>query len=332
MTTTAHANIALIKYWGKRGTHLILPTKSSLSITLDGLTTTTTITTSPTSDESASADVITLNHQKLSTQQAGKIVRFLDIFRQKYEMTDHYNIVSHNSFPTAAGLASSASGFAALATALNNFHNLNLSPKELSMLARQGSGSACRSIHGGFVIWHRGNNNDGSDSYAEQLFDRDHWPELRLIVVVLDAKQKSISSRDCMQKTVATSPLYNQWVAQSEKRLPLMIKAIQEKDIRALGELAEEDAFAMHRCIEASTPPVTYWSKQTVEIISLVQALRQNGIACYCTIDAGPNVKIITLQSDVPTIIKQLKRHAAVQQPQRGVPQRGVPLITCRVI
>lgn len=296
--SSAHANIALIKYWGKRDSDLFLPTKSSLSISLDCLQTTTKITFS-----NEPFDTVILNNKRV-TGQANKIVRFLDTFRSLYKIDARYIIETHNNFPTAAGLASSASGFAALAKGLNKRHKLDLSKKELSILARRGSGSACRSIDSGFVLWHKGNKPDGSDSYAQKLFDSSHWPELQVLVAIVETKEKSISSRNAMQQTVATSQNYKKWVTKSETRITSMIDAIERRDFFALGELAECDAFEMHRCMQESTPATNYWTPKTKKIVALVQELRKRGIRCYCTIDAGPNVKIITLKSHVHEIRK----------------------------
>lgn len=287
---TTLANIALIKYWGKRDEEGFLPTKSSISISMPELKTTTSINVSKQDN-----DIITLNETLLTLKKSKNIIDFLNFFRKKYNIDAHYIIKSQNSFPTAAGLASSSSGFAALAKELNKLHNLQLSPRELSILARHGSGSACRSIQNGFVIWHKGERADGTDSYAEQLFDEKHWPELKIIVVIVDEKEKKVSSRVGMQQTVDTSPFYREWIIRSEKRIQPMIDAIREKNVVALGELAEQDCLEMHHCMQTTTPTLNYLQPKTKNIMQRVKALRESGIPCYFTIDAGPNVKIITL-------------------------------------
>lgn len=295
ITARAHANIALIKYWGKRDTSLFLPTKSSLSISLDDLQTTTHVSFSQTQQ-----DTIILNG-KVVTNKTNHISSFLDTFRSLYNIHAHYTIETSNNFPTAAGLASSASGFAALAKSLDKLHNLNLSSKELSILARRGSGSASRSIESGFVLWHRGHKPDGSDSYAQKLFDRSHWPELAIVVLTLETNKKPVSSREAMQKTIATSPFYKTWVKNSEARIAPMIEAIRKKDIHTLGALAEKDSLEMHHCMQTATPSINFLTKRTKAAIAHVQNLRKPaqpgsaGTPCYCTIDAGPNVKVITL-------------------------------------
>ena len=301
MTIQTHPNIALIKYWGKRDETLFLPTKSSISITLPHLTTTTTIAIAQ-----DGTDRVIIG-DKIGDE---KVVLFLDYFRKLHGVSDHFLIESKNSFPTAAGIASSASGFAALAMGLDKLYKLGLSPKELSQLARRGSGSACRSMYPRFAIWHKGEKADGSDSYAEPLFSANHWPELRVIVAVVNRDKKTISSRVAMQQTVATSPRYEQWVADSQKRVPVMIEAIKQKDIHAVGRLAEQDCLEMHECIRTTTPSIEYWQPETHQIIELMRSLRKQGIACYFTIDAGPNVKIITLEKHVQQLLPKLGQFA----------------------
>jgi diphosphomevalonate decarboxylase len=284
-------NIALIKYWGKRDESLFLPTKSSISFTL-GSSLQNFVTTTKISIIENESDKVILNNNKVESQ---KITRFLNLFRKLYQVNDKFKIESLNSFPTSAGLSSSSSGFAALASGLNNLYNLNLNKKELSILARQGSGSACRSIHNGFVMWHKGNNIDGSDSYAKQIFDKNHWPEFKMYVVVVNKNKKKVSSSLGMQQTMKSCNFYNQWIKYSENKIPEMINAISKKDICKVGEIAETDCLQMHFCMQTTKPSINYWTTKTLEIINKVIELRKQGIPCYFTIDAGPNVKIITL-------------------------------------
>lgn len=299
VTTKANANIALIKYWGKQDERLFLPTKSSLSFTLPKLITTTTVSIS-----SSDRDEVLIN-QKKNPAAEKNIIRFLDIFRKLHNIKDHFVVNSTNSFPTAAGLASSASGFAALARGLNELCKLNLSNKELSILARRGSGSACRSIHSGFVLWQKGKEACGSDSYAEKIFDSSHWPEFRILVAIVDKKAKKIKSRLGMQQT-QLDDCYKEWIQKSEIRINEMITAIGQRDIDKVGKLAEEDCLEMHDCIKHADPPIDYWQEGTREIVQKIKKLRERGIPCYFTIDAGPNVKIITLEKYVETIKKEL--------------------------
>ncbi len=296
----AHPNIALIKYWGKKDNNLFTPTKNSISYTLPYLSTTTQITLSQTNQ-----DNIKINNVK---QEAPSVIAFLNRFRDLFCIQEYFIVNTTNNFPTSAGVASSSSGFAALAKGLNALFDLKLSEKELSIVARQGSGSACRSIYNGFTIWHKGNNNDGLDSYAEQLFDEHHWPEFSMFVVLLSDQAKKISSRVGMQQTVNTCPHYQNWLTKSENRIPAMINGIKQKDLRMVGSLAEQDCLDMHYCMQTSKPVINYWTNRTKQITELITQMRNANILCYFTIDAGPNVKVMCLEQDKKTIVAEIKK------------------------
>ena len=300
ITVQACANIALIKYWGKRDEDLFLPTKSSLSISLPNLQTTTSI-----QDNTANnCDDIIINNKSVSSSVYSKTISFLDKFRKLYNIKNYFKINTQNNFATAAGLASSSSGLAALSLALDKFCKLNLSKQELSILARQGSGSACRSIYDGFVLWHKGVSPDGSDSYAQQLFDQNYWPEFKIFTAVVSDKQKPISSRIAMQQTIKTSSYYNDWLIESEARIPKMIEAIKKRDFHTVGMLAQEDCLGMHKAMQLSKPSINYWLPETLEVINKIKDLQQSGVNCYFTIDAGPNVKVICLDRDLAWDVK----------------------------
>lgn len=320
-TARACANIALIKYWGKRDEELFLPTKSSLSVSLNELYTTTNVNI-----HKGDSDIILVNNQNFS--ESKNIVQFLDFFRKQHSIQDKYFIDSHNTFPTAAGLASSASGFAALSMALNQLHQLNLSKKDLSILARHGSGSACRSIYDGFVLWNKGKKKDGSDSYAEQIFEQSHWPEFRLIVLLLNESEKSISSRKAMKLTMESSPIYQDWITRSEARIAPMIEAIKNKNIDSVGAIAETDALEMHECMRAASPSISYFLPETITTINLVKSLRSSGIPCYVTIDAGPNVKLMTLDPFVDIIMAAIEKKTCFMKEGFKASFRG---IICRM-
>ena len=312
---SANANIALIKYWGKRDEFFMLPTKSSVSVSLDALKTTTEITF-------CDFDSVKINGEVVDSETNVKVLRFLHLFRRQFSIDrsfqdpsfqdpslqdSSFQINSVNNFPTAAGLASSASGFAALAKGLNELCKLNLDSKELSILARRGSGSASRSIVGGFNLWHKGVLPQGIDSYSEQIFKAEHWPDLRIIVVVVQAKKKLISSTQAMQITVKTSRIYQDWLKSSERRVKLILDAIGNKDLDIVGELAQIDCLEMHETMRTSNPAINYWTDKTVKIIEIVNQLRACGIQAYFTIDAGPNVKILTLDKYQDKILSELK-------------------------
>ncbi len=280
----APANIALCKYWGKRDAELNLPRTDSLSISLGRLGTETTI------ERGGDKDAITLNGElvRASDSFARRLTAYLDLFRQPGE---GYRVETSNSVPTAAGVASSASGFAALVRALNELNGWQLSGKEQSILARIGSGSAARSVFDGFVHWHAGNRDDGSDCFAERL--PAEWPELRIGLSLVTHERKATSSTDGMNRTVDTSILYNAWPEQVQTDMQQIRDAIDRRDLQKLGEAAERNALAMHATMLAATPPLLYWKEQTVRTIQHVWELRQSGTCIFLTMDAGPNVKLI---------------------------------------
>jgi diphosphomevalonate decarboxylase len=291
----ALSNIALCKYWGKRNAELNLPINSSLSVSLGHLGTKTIIS------QNDSVDEIFLNGEQLdpSVKFAARLKNYLDLFRP---LNFFFKIDTKNNFPTAAGLASSASGYAATAMALNDFFGWRLDGKKLSILARLGSGSASRSVYNGFVEWFRGESKDGLDSFAEQMPQT--WPELRLAVVTVSSASKPIGSTEGMKKTVETSTLYKAWPEKAKRDIELIHQAIQQKDFQQLGATAESNALAMHATMIDTQPSVLYWLPETVATFHKIWQLRQDGVHLYFTIDAGPNVKILFLEKD-EAIVKE---------------------------
>lgn len=286
----AYTNIALIKYWGKRDDALILPTSSSLSLTLDAFYTETSVSF----DESIGKDAFYLNDTLQDEAATLKVSRFLNLFRETADVKTSAIIKSTNYVPTAAGLASSASGMAALAGAANLATGLNLSPQELSIFARQGSGSATRSIYGGFVEWQKGTSS--MDSYAVKIDDA-AW-DIGMLVVVVNKNQKELSSREGMKQTVATSPFYSGWVESTAVDLVTIKKAIRDQDFEQVGEITESNGMKMHGTMLGANPPISYWEPDSVVAMQLVRQLRKQGIPCYFTMDAGPNVKVLCRLSD----------------------------------
>lgn len=282
----AHApsNIALAKYWGKRDHELNLPTNGSVSISLGDLGSHTIITP-------AERDSVCLNGKVLATESpfARKIWAFVALFRR--EQTLPLAIETDNSIPTAAGLASSASGFAALTLALNDLFCLRLSSDVLSAMARVGSGSASRSLFHGFMQWEKGERSDGSDSIARPIAS--DWRDLRVGLLELDGAEKHTTSRDGMTHTAQTSPLFHAWVAQAESDKRSIYQAIIDRDFHTLGATAEGNALAMHATMLAARPSLTYFLPETLSTISAVQTHRAAGLPVYLTIDAGPNVKLL---------------------------------------
>lgn len=292
-TAIAHTNIALIKYWGKRNESLFLPMNSSLSITLDKFYTTTTVEFCSQLYE----DVFILNGNLTSEDETTKVARFLDHIRRMSGTESFAMVQSTNKVPTAAGFASSASGYAALAAAATKAIGLNVDDRTLSKIARLGSGSASRSIFGGFVEWQKGEEEDGSDSFAHPIDDTEGW-DLSILAVFITGKQKLVSSREGMKRVVETSPFYANWPAEAKKDLIIAKKAIQERDFEVLGMVAEANALKMHATTLGAHPPFTYWESATLDVMQKIQELRSVGIQAYFTIDAGPNVKVICQPAD----------------------------------
>lgn len=302
----APSNIALIKYWGKRNETLHLPVTNSLSVSLGHLGCHTVCGHS----DSPELQVI---HNKAPADPSSPLHQgILKYFHLLGLNPNHCQINIDMNIPMAAGVASSACGFAALICALNDWHGWGLNQRELSILARLGSGSACRSLWQGFVEWERGEREDGMDSYASPLTTQ--WDDLCVGIVQTSTESKPIGSREAMRQTMATSKLYQQWSAQVIKDLTNMKAALQKKDFEAFGSIAESNAIAMHATMLDATPPIDYSNELTKCVKEQILQLRQDGVLCYFTQDAGPNVKILFLKKDT-THIEQIFSKILIAHP-----------------
>ncbi|MFE6286035.1 diphosphomevalonate decarboxylase [Streptomyces sp. NPDC057877] len=306
-TAVAHPNIALVKYWGKRDEGLILPVTSSLSMTLDVFPTTTSVRLV----DGSGPDQVTLNGAPATGEALRRITAFLDLVRERCGRDLRAVVDSRNTVPTGAGLASSASGFAALAMAAAAAYGLDCDAAGLSRLARRGSGSASRSVFGGFAQWHAGTGTgpEGDESsYAEAV------PAARLdvalVIAVVNAGPKAVSSREAMRRTVDTSPLYGPWAASSRDDLADMRAALVRGDLRAVGEIAERNALGMHATMLAARPAVRYLSPATVTVLDRVSELRERGVAAYVTMDAGPNVKVLCHRAQAEQVARAVREAA----------------------
>ncbi|TAM66259.1 MAG: diphosphomevalonate decarboxylase [Microbacteriaceae bacterium] len=299
----AHSNIALIKYWGKREHALNLPAVGSISITLDALTTDTQVAFDPTYPAVAARakDECVLDGRPADAGPGSRVGRVLDLVRGWAGLTARASVRSFNDFPTGAGLASSASGFAALAVAAAHAAGLRLDLRELSVLARQGSGSAARSIFGGYVEMHAGRAPDGSDAFAEPLLDAADWP-LCVVVAITDHGAKTVSSTAGMGASSATSPFFGSWIDTAEDDLSGMRSAIAARDFGALGELAEYSCLKLHALMLTTRPALIYWNAATLAAMHTVRQLRADGVPTYFTIDAGPQVKALCDPADAMTV------------------------------
>jgi diphosphomevalonate decarboxylase len=318
-TAKANTNIALIKYWGKREEKLFLPMNSSLSITLDRFYTITSVEFR----ENIEGDIFLLNNQQASEAELSKVSRFLDGIRKLAGTSLYAMVNSENKVPTAAGFASSASGFAALAAAGAKALNLELNQKELSILARQGSGSACRSVYGGYVEWQKGEQEDGKDSFAHQILSENDW-DISILSVMVASEQKKVSSREGMKRTVKTSPFYSGWLQTVEKDLQRAKDAIISRDFESLGNVVEANALKMHATMFGAEPPILYWQGGTMEVMQHIQNLRSLGVLVFFTIDAGPNVKVLCLPEDEQRVYESLLTLPAVQNVITCHPGSGI--------
>ena len=293
----AQPNIALVKYWGKRDAALNLPAVGSISITLDSLWTRTDVRFVP----GQKGDQVSLNGRS-DEAEAKRITACLDLLRQRAAVEWGAQVASRNNFPTAAGLASSASGFAALVHAGASALGLQLSEAEQSVLARRCSGSAARSIFGGYVEWAHGRLIDGTDSVAEPLLAADAWP-LRVAVAITSKAAKQVGSSEGMRRTAQTSPYQCAWVDTQEADLTVARNAILARDFETLAQISEYSCLKMHALAMAAQPGLLYWNGATMECMHRVRALRQQGLPVFFTVDAGPQLKAVC----EPSAIEQVK-------------------------
>ncbi|HEX9074967.1 MAG TPA: diphosphomevalonate decarboxylase [Anaerolineae bacterium] len=293
-TCISCSNIAFIKYWGNRDAVRRIPLNDSLSMNLDHATTTTTVEF----DEQLSADEITLGGKPSSETAAQRVVAHLNRVRALAKTECKARVESQNTFPTGAGIASSASGFAALSVAATRAAGLELSERELTMLARQASGSACRSIPAGFVEWITGQDRDSS--YAVSIAPPEHW-DLHDVIAIVSTEEKKVGSTEGHAAST-TSPFLPERLNSLPARLHRVRRAILAKDLALLGPAIEEDAIELHLIAMTSRPPIFYWTPGMVRVIQAVQRWRADGLAVYFTLDAGPNVHLICEGKDAEQV------------------------------
>jgi diphosphomevalonate decarboxylase len=315
ITARANVNVALVKYWGKRDEALNLPATGSISLTLDGLW------VEASCRFGVPADQCLIDGAAAADPDRGKVLRFVDLVRGQAGIEARAAVRTTSGVPAGVGLASSAAAFASLAVASSRAAGLRLEPPALSGLARRGSGSAARSIFGGFVEWRRGERPDGRDSIAEPLLARDAW-DVRMVVAVTSTVRKAVSSRDGMRRA-ATSPLYPVWVETAERDLEDARKAIASRDLEALGLVAEHSALKMHAIGLGARPPLLYWRGSTVECVHRVWALREEGTPAWVTIDAGPQVKVLCAPADAPRVADVLRDVPGVERVLTCAPGAG---------
>ncbi|MFN8598117.1 MAG: diphosphomevalonate decarboxylase [Anaerolineae bacterium] len=318
-TAVAHPNIALIKYWGNRDHALRLPSNPSLSMNMDGFTSTTTVEFDPALDK----DVVMLGNNFISGPGRDRVSGMLDRVRQMAEVSACAIVETRNNFPSGAGLASSASGFAALAVAASTAAGLTLTEAELSRLARTGSGSACRSVPGGFVEWSMGD--DDQSSYAHSLAPAAHW-DLRDVVAIIDISHKLVGSSEG-HALADSSPLQATRVATAPDRLAQARSAVLARDFAALAEVVELDSLMMHAVMMTSKPTLMYWQPATIAVMQAVLQWRKANLPACTTIDAGPNVHILCPGEVVNDVVRRVQAIPGVRKVLTARPGGSARLI-----
>ena len=283
----APSNIALIKYWGKRDIALNLPAMGSLSVTLSDLRT----ETEAVFEHEPGPTVVTVDGQAVEGTGLARVEKMLRVIRERTGVSGRAVVSSTTNFPVGAGIASSASGMAAVALAASHAAGWEATREEQSALARLGSGSACRSLYGGFVEWLPGTRGDGWDSHGRVVADAEHWP-LDVLVVVVDSGKKKTSSAQGMAQTASTSPFYEPWLRENRGDLDSAREAIQGRDFERLARVAQRSALMMHACMMTGDPMLLYWRGGTIPVLELVENLQSKGTPCFFSMDAGPNVKV----------------------------------------
>lgn len=326
-TAVAPANIAFIKYWGKRDEDLRLPLNSSISMNLSNCITTTTVEFSK---DFSHDEVVFLGALTNATQPSTRyqrVVKQLDLLRQRAGVRLFAKVATRNDFPIESGIASSAAGLAALTVAAVGALGLKLSEKELSILARLGSGSACRSIPDGFVQWQRGK--DSHSSFAQSLYPADYW-DLRDSILVVSEERKKTGSTAGMERA-RTSPFFGRRLRDVADRLREAKRALAQKDIERLGAVIEEDCMSMHAVTITQKPPVVYWSGATVEIVKAVHAWRSEGVPVFFTIDAGPNVHLIYEAKEEAAVLKKVREITGIKRVIGNNPSQGARTVTAHL-
>ncbi len=298
-TAQAFANIAFIKYWGNRDNALRLPMNGSISMNLDGLHTRTTVSFQP----SLPYDELIINGHEIAGPGRERVSYILDLVRDMANIRDHAEVITENNFPSGAGIASSAAAFAALALAGSKAAGLDLSEKDLSRLARRGSGSAARSIPGGFVEWQAGSSEE--DSFAFSIAAPEHWNLVDCVAIVSAAHKKTGSTEG--HSIAPTSPLQAARVADAPRRLEICHNAILNCDFNTFASIVELDSDIMHAVMMTSTPALHYWKPASLDVMNSVRAWRAEGIPVCYTVDAGPNVHVICPETEAHIVEKKLQ-------------------------
>jgi diphosphomevalonate decarboxylase len=325
VTIVAPANIAFVKYWGRRDDSLILPFNSSVSMNLDSCLTTTSCEWGEFENDSIKVKYENKELVELTGVPRDKALKIIERVRQKLGLTSKVRIESGNNFPEATGIASSASGFSALTKSLYEAAGEQLSEQEMTIETRlSGSGSACRSIPTGFVVWDKGRKDDGSDSYAYSVAKPDHWA-LSDIVCIVDIGNKKVSSAEGHSR--AQNPYMDARLLGIEERVQTVIQAIKDKDIEKLGHITEIEALSLHTVCMMSEPPIFYLNDKTFLVMEGARELRAQGIPVYYTMDAGANVHLITEQQYEQKVQNHIKKISGVVKMIVAHPGEGARVV-----
>jgi diphosphomevalonate decarboxylase len=318
----ACSNLALVKYWGKRDEARVLPFTGSLSVTLDALRTETEVEFT----SSEGRDTLELDGAAAADAETARAAHLLDLVRALRPGLGAARVTSRSTFPVAAGLASSASGFAALATAACAAAGLAPSPDELSILARRASGSACRSIPAGFVEWARGTREDGGDSVARTLLAPGEW-DLAVVVALVRAGRKERSSRDAMRDSAQTSPFFEAWVRTTTADLAEAKAALAARELPRLGAIAERSFLRMHATAMSAEPPSIFWRGATLDLLAAVRELRAGGTGAWASVDAGPHVAVLCAGPIAPRVAATLAQVPGVERTLTARPGPGAQVL-----
>jgi len=318
-TALSNSNIAFIKYWGNRDAIFRVPLNDSVSMNLDHAFTTTTVAF----DAQLTDDQIVVGGKDANETTRQRVVAQLDRVRALAKIETKARVASQNNFPMGAGIASSASAFAALSLAATRAAGLELSERELSILARHAAGSASRSIPGGFVEWIAGS--DSANSFAVSIAPPEHW-DLRDVVAIVSAEEKKVGSFEG-HAAAQTSPFLSTRQSGLPARFHLVRRAILSKDLGLLGPAIEEDAIELHMMAMTSRPPIFYWTPEMVRVIQAAHHWRAEGIAVYFTLDAGPNVHLICESKDADQVAARAGAIPAVQRVIVNAPGGAAHLI-----
>jgi len=317
-TAVAPSNIAFIKYWGKKDEVLRLPENGSISMNLSGLQTITTVEFSP----EYKNDSIEINStQEIS--EGNRVVTHLNRVRTLARISEFAKVVSKNNFPIGTGLSSSASGFAALTVAAASAAGLHLNEKELSILARQGSGSACRSIPNGFVEWLDGDTSESS--YAHSISAAEHW-DLVDVIAVVSEKRKDVPTSEG-QKLIGTSPFFSIRKTHIQEKIDKIKKLLAKKNFPEFGELIEAEALELHAIMITSNPSLIYWTPGTLLIMKLIKTWRKEGIPVYFTINTGQDIHLICQKDSMDKVKERLEKLGEVKDIIINHPTQGTRIV-----